>query len=314
MNKLSIIIPAYNAKDTILKTLESIAIQILNYDFEVVIVNDCSNYNYDEFISRFNKFFNIREITLNENVGPGLARKAGILNTDGEYITFIDADDYFYSPYSLYLMLQNIIIAKSDILISNFIYERYKKREVKRKNQVWLHGKIYKRSFLDKYNINFNDTNSNEDNGFNSLIFLLEPKVSYLDEITYVYQENPKSITRINNGIYKFNSLEYFAYNINWAISKAFEKKCKHENVKILSLKFLLAMYLYYLKYFNEYDVNKILKWSKDIYQKFYLNYEYSKSEIDKYMAIQINECLTNDINKHITYDEFLKKVADISD
>ena len=51
---LSIIIPAYNAKNTIETTLNSIKNQKLSILFEVVIVNDCSNYNYKEYIDKYN--------------------------------------------------------------------------------------------------------------------------------------------------------------------------------------------------------------------------------------------------------------------
>lgn len=73
--KLSIIIPAYNAFNTINKTLESIAVQKTDYNFEVIIVNDCSNGSYDQFIDKYLKIFNVKEIKLDVNVGPGTARK-----------------------------------------------------------------------------------------------------------------------------------------------------------------------------------------------------------------------------------------------
>ena len=57
-NDITIIIPAYNAKDTINSTLESIKNQKLSKSFEVIIANDCSDYTYDEFINMYSNYYN----------------------------------------------------------------------------------------------------------------------------------------------------------------------------------------------------------------------------------------------------------------
>ena len=314
MKKLSIIIPAYNAHNTITKTLESIAVQLLDYDFEVLIVNDASNYSYDKEVSRFSKFFDIRELVLEENGGPGVARRKGLEDTKSEYVVFIDSDDYLYSSYSLAILLDNIIHYDSDLLISNFIYERDNERKIMIEDMVFLHGKICRRKFLDDNNITFNDTRANEDNGFNRLILLLDAKVTFIDELTYVYQENANSITRKNNREYKLTGLEWFTYNIKWAMDKSFDKTNDKKNIYLLALNTLTSMYCYYIDLYNEFDVSKILCWSKDLYKEYYKKYTYTKKEIEDMLEDSKKHCLSKDTKEFITFDEFLERVEEYND
>ena len=249
---LEIIIPAYNAKDTIDKTLASISIQRFTSYFEVLIVNDNSDYDYSFYIDKYKKYFDIRELILDKNVGPGLAREEGIKNSKSDYIMFIDSDDYLYTPFSIQFAINTIKNKNADLLIGSFIYERDNKVLVKKKDPTWLHGKVYKRNFLEKYDIHFNDTRKNEDNGFNRLILLLEPKIVILDDIIYVYQENPNSITRKNNREYKFTGLEGYFYNMNWSIEKAKKRGASEEVIRNSLLVFLVSSYYYYIDLYDK--------------------------------------------------------------
>ena len=244
---LDIIIPAYNAKDTIKKTLDSIAMQKKIKEVHVYLINDNSEYNYKEFVELYNNKMNLKEIILKRNVGPGVARNKGIEIGTGKYIMFIDSDDCLYKNNVLEKMYNKIEKENSDLLISNFIYERDNQTIVKKMDPIWLHGKMYRRCFLEKNQIRFNKTRANEDNGFNRLILLLNPKISVLDDITYVYCNNLNSITRKNGRIYKLEGLEGFAYNMIWAMDEALKRGCCENDIKILSLNTLIAMYYYYL-------------------------------------------------------------------
>lgn len=108
-NKIDIIIPAYKAQKTILRTLSSIAEQTILPDLTVTIVNDCCpNGNYSEFVNLFKPYMNIREIQLPENGGPGVARQYGIDNTNNEFFTCIDADDTFCGATALEILREGI--------------------------------------------------------------------------------------------------------------------------------------------------------------------------------------------------------------
>ena len=308
-NILEIIIPAYNAKNTLDRTLSSICIQRTTYKFEVLIVNDKSDYDYRDFIDKYSKYINIRELTLKENVGPGGARQQGIEDSYSKYILFIDSDDYLYSPFSVNDLIDKIESTNSDLVISDFMYERDGKREVKSRNSVWLHGKIYRRRFLESHNIKFNNTRQNEDNGFNKLILLLEPKIRYLFRITYVYCENPNSITRSNDRLYKYTGLEGYAYNFNWAFDNALERNVDKNKITDDAIRVIVSAYFYYLELYDRYDVSKIFKWFKNIYNSYYPKER--PRGLDYLLHLKRKE---NPVSEFITFDEFIKKLEEYND
>ena len=71
---IDIIIPAYNAHNTIKKTLISICMQTVKDKINVYIIDDCSNEDYKEIINIFKDKINIKYYKLKENSGPGVAR------------------------------------------------------------------------------------------------------------------------------------------------------------------------------------------------------------------------------------------------
>ncbi len=83
----SFVIPAYNAKQTIRKCLDSVFKQNFS-DFEVIIVNDCSTDNTQEIVDQYN----VKQIVLEKNLGPAGARNVGIKQAQGKIIIFIDSD------------------------------------------------------------------------------------------------------------------------------------------------------------------------------------------------------------------------------
>ena len=95
MMKLTYIIPAYNASETIIDTLDSIYSQSLSKDvYEVIVVDDCSTDNTYNIVEQYaEKHYNLRLIHQIENHRQGAARNRGLASANGEYITFVDADD-----------------------------------------------------------------------------------------------------------------------------------------------------------------------------------------------------------------------------
>ena len=201
--KIDVIIPAYNVEDKMLfKCLSSIACQNISEDLKVTIVDDGSTIqNYKKIAKFFKPFLDIQVLRYEENKGPGVARQYAIDRTNNEYIVFIDADDTFAGAYSLHFLKQNIekdddcvlCISEFDEMIieDNNIYSR------RHHTIVGIAGKIYRRSFLDTYNIRFHPTSrANEDSGFNYLInlYIKEPKqIQYIQGVTYFYYANPNT-------------------------------------------------------------------------------------------------------------------------
>ena len=305
---LDIIIPCYNCKDTLFYTLCSIRLQQDVYGFKVYLINDKSDYDYNNEVIFFSKYFYIEEIKLDNNLGPGGARREGINKTNSNYIMFIDSDDLLYDVYSIKNLYYSSV--GYDLCISNFIYERDNIRTVKKNDSIWLHGKMYKREFLKKHNINFNNTKANEDNGFNRLVLLMEPRKKVIDKITYVYKDNNKSITRNNNREYKILGLEGFIYNMVWALEEALKRGKKDTFVPYFSNNVLVSMYYDYLYYIDDLNSNLILKYSKDMikYYRKIENYELEQLLISKENILKEEN---KTFNKAISFDEFIRKVKD---
>ena len=90
---VSIILPAYNAHNTIKRTLASIAMQENIDDIEVIIADDCSAIPYDHIAKQFSHMMQIRVVRMTKNGGPGAARQVGLDHSRGQYIMYMDADD-----------------------------------------------------------------------------------------------------------------------------------------------------------------------------------------------------------------------------
>lgn len=217
---LDIIIPTYKNKEALVRSLESIP----NYqELNVTVVDDCSGLDYTDLQEKYN----FRLIELQQNVGPGVAREIGIVSTHEPYILFLDTGDYFIEG-ALSEVL-GIINIHPNICIFSWRYEIGDANYDINNNN--LHGRVYKREFLDKFNIYFSEAGSyaNEDVGFNHacrlIMFQYYPNndsVLTLNKSIIVYDTNDMtSITRRDNRafIYKDQNMglalnAIHAYNI----------------------------------------------------------------------------------------------------
>jgi glycosyltransferase involved in cell wall biosynthesis len=93
MNKISIIIPVYNVKEYLNICIDSILKQSFN-DYEIILVNDGSTDSSGEICDMYSEKYTHIKVFHKENGGLSDARNAGIREAKGEYILFIDSDDY----------------------------------------------------------------------------------------------------------------------------------------------------------------------------------------------------------------------------
>jgi glycosyltransferase involved in cell wall biosynthesis len=92
---ISVIIPAYNAQDTIISSLESILSQTFKANYEIIVINDGSIDSTEEVIHNFKKKYQLDNLILisQNNLGPSKARNVGIEASSGDWIAFLDSDD-----------------------------------------------------------------------------------------------------------------------------------------------------------------------------------------------------------------------------
>lgn len=154
--KLSVIVPVYRVADTLRRCVDSIRLQELS-DYELILVDDCSDDDSDEMCDRIAaEDSNVLVIHRKENGGLSAARNSGIDVAHGEYITFVDSDDYLAD--NTYKPLIDILdthpeydILEYPVLIGvggvNAHTLSLTDRVYTDMNSYWLYGKAYTHSY-----------------------------------------------------------------------------------------------------------------------------------------------------------------------
>ena len=285
-NRIDIIIPAYKAQGTLLRTLSSIAAQTIVNDLDVTIVNDCCpNGDYQEFVKMFEPYMSIREIRLNQNGGPGVARQYGIDNTDDEFFTCIDADDTFCGAIALETMREGISGYDGVIKCCSAMFmqlgDTLQMMVPHMNDMVWMFGKIYRREFIDRYKIRFNETRANEDTGFNTWVKLLcdnpNEQVRFITDCVYYWHNKENSITRINDGQYAYDQcLCGWTDNMIYAIENVRRQKPFSGASAQWTVSCMLQLYYYYIEALSRKPVFAPQDWEyvKKFYHKCYKRIE----------------------------------------
>lgn len=146
---LSIIIPVYNSEKTISKCIESILRQDLK-EKEIILIDDGSKDNSLEILLEYEKKYDFIKVISQRNMGQGVARNNGIKIARGNYITFVDSDDYLSEANSYSKFINKCYKHNLDILIFNYsIVKNDIKQEVTRfKENVIFSGEEVLRKFL----------------------------------------------------------------------------------------------------------------------------------------------------------------------
>ena len=311
---IDIIIPAYNAHKTIEQTLCSIAYQNISDKFNVYIVNDSSNKDYSKIVKFFEKFIKIKELKLKKNSGPGLARQFGIDNSNGDYIIFMDSDDCFSDCFSASFLYNAIKDGDYDVVISSIVEETDYGFFLHNNSKVWLHGKIYKRKYLIDNDIHFNNSRYDEDNAFNQLIFLGNPKEKVIDTKTYIRRNNPTSLTKK----YDSKDLKDYIYNITWVLSEAIDRG--YDKHKIAELSYSAMLYIFY-SYLNCYwlPISKRIIINSKKLKEIMMQYELTEEEKIESMKVQFDIAMrtTNPkylLNQFTSFDNFLKMIDEVGE
>ncbi len=200
--KISVIIPVYNSSTYLRKCLDSVVNQTLK-DIEIIVINDGSTDDSKNIIEEYTvKYKNIIFID-QENKGIGKTRNIGIKKATGEYITFVDSDDYIkenmLEEYYKYAKKHNfdLVIGSYIKKINNkeIIFEnnKFKTGNVKTTPQIlylieygpW--AKLYKREMLINNNIYFDEKRKYEDMPFVSKALLKSKLIGQITEPYYYY-------------------------------------------------------------------------------------------------------------------------------
>ena len=251
---IDVIVPAHRAHATIGRTLESIAAQTIADQLCVVVVDDaCPEGGYRDAVAPYLSRLDIRLIRLLRNLGPGGARQAGIDATGNPYFTCIDSDDAFAGPTSLEQLRDAMEQDGSVQRCGGCIELRSTSggASPQRSGGMSMDGKLFRRAFVERYELRFNGSRANEDYGYNLAAFLLcdnddEITCEVADTVIHVY-ENPRSITSFNDGQFRWDQrLCGLIDNSIWAFDLVKRYRPESYLIRLHILRVLLISYAYW--------------------------------------------------------------------
>ncbi len=217
MKEISVIIPMYNAQDTIAECLTSLTTQTIFKEMELILVDDFSLDNTIDRAMDFEKQYpdNIMIIKLSENKGPGYARNVAMKYARGRYIGFVDSDDAVKNDMYEHLLIE-AVRSGADVVDGGF-YNQAKdeaiiytsddltgtldnhKRSILIVSGGYIWSKIYRREFLIRENILFRDEYVLEDMDYLMEVFCKADKIANVKEIMYIYRDSGGSLSKTVN-------------------------------------------------------------------------------------------------------------------
>ena len=245
MTVLSVIIPVYNVEKYLAKCLDSITHQTFK-DMEIICVDDCSTDNSLSLLQNYAlKDKRIRIIRCQKNGGQAAARQIGIDAAAGNYIAFVDSDDWVDTDY-YEKMIERAEQDKVDIVVNHNILSEYEDGRVipycfpghKYLEQriydnpskiidkfycvVW--NKLFRASFLKQRQYTIPQRSPHEDVFFHYATFAFARNVSFFNGSAYHYLYREQSISHLNHdwGMehIKVFSLIYDFYKENQLLDK----------------------------------------------------------------------------------------------
>lgn len=319
--KVSIIVPVYNAENTIRKCVESI-LYGKEKNIEIILINDFSkdkSYNVCQKLQE--EYDNVILINNSRNLGVSASRNKGLEIAKGEFILFVDSDDYVSKNY-VYSLTKKMIELNANLIISGFYYHNYIENTVQDiiwnnineticiKNDVlgivydkWLlpqlWNKIFKRETIIKYHLKFDESLSMGED----FLFVLDYMEAIKTENIYITNEKLYHYIRYNNNslmgnfhkesyedkVFKIDKL-YLLINDNYI-----GKKSEYEN-QIQKIKEVCAFYIiksdlskkekikYISKYTSLLEANELYKKQYKINkkEKIFLNYQLIKKNMKR--------------------------------
>lgn len=220
MKKLSIIVPVYNVERYLLRCLDSLYAQDLEEDeYEVIVVNDSSLDGSLAIAENFSREHSNVKVVTRPNGGLSAARNTGLEYATGEYVWFVDSDDWIESnciPELYAFATENAL----DVLSFNRIKVTEGGRQYGRREGIPNEKKVFsgpdflcemtsvspgawcyivKKSLLDEHRLRFYEGILHEDNEFTPRLFFYAQRIAFWDYVAYFYFQRNGSIMRSAN-------------------------------------------------------------------------------------------------------------------
>ncbi len=306
-NKISIILPCYNVSKYLDRCMTSIVDQTLGFDnLEIILVDDCSTDDTWEKINEWEQKYseNIIAVHLDVNSRQGKARNVGLSYASGNWIGFVDSDDWIEPTY-----FEKLLAAakENDADIAYCRLGRDKSQELsyfedtslEEKSRLLVmdtdekqkmfafgasisfppHSKLFKKSFLIDNELFFPENLAYEDCCWGSLIYYYAKRVYILEEKLYHYFVNDTSTVMVKNADYHVDMLtvhiklwdEYLARGLypkyKDEIEYNFLYTCYLGFIKVLALRYAEPSFSQF-KLLKQIVLERIPDWKDNIYIK----------------------------------------------
>ena len=219
--KITVIVPVYNVENYLNKCLDSIITQTYT-NIEIIVVNDGSTDASGEICKEFAEIDHRIIYIEQENAGLSAVRNTGLEIMSGDYVTFVDSDDWIEQDY-LETLYKKIVEYQADIAVGNYYsfnesegmfyfhilgdsyYEKvydnvsifenlYDSQEMKSFALISAWGKLYKAGLFEQ--LRFDIGKLGEDGYLNQKIYLLAEKIVYIHKGIYSYRIRNNSLSR----------------------------------------------------------------------------------------------------------------------
>lgn len=214
---VSVVVPVYNSQDTVYRCLESIAAQTFS-NFEAIIIDDGSTDHSPNICDDFAMIDDRFKVVHTKNAGVSSARNKGIDLAQGDWICFVDSDDYVEATYLENLMantkhVELVIAGLKRVSKKNTVFVIFPDRivgvedrqfyfqEYPLSDSGYPFSKLFKRQILDENNIRFN----NQIHMFEDVLFLFSyllfcKKIQFCSQTPYNYMITDGTLsTKIND-------------------------------------------------------------------------------------------------------------------
>lgn len=288
MPKISVIVPVYNTEKYLEKCFDSLINQTMN-DIEIIVVNDGSPDNSQEIIDRYKELYPDKiKCFVQENKGQAAARNFGIRQATGEFISFVDSDDYLepetYDTVYTYAEQNNSDIVcfgmfedkgEGEKTVCDYCLFDHPDNRIKYiLNETSPCNKLISRELFSQNDIAFKENLIYEDLELIPQLALYTDKIAFLNKPFYNYVIHADSTMRQK----KYNEKLSSIYTVMDSLKTNFEKTEYKKELEFLFIEHLLhGATLRYLDYEEGVeDIKKIgeimkqnfPKWRKNIYYK----------------------------------------------
>ncbi len=281
---VSVVIPVYNIEGYIEKCLKSIVNQTYK-NIEIIVVNDGSTDKSQNIIDSFKALYGDKIISIcQKNAGQSVARNVGVSRSSGEYIAFIDGDDYVESDYIEKLILtaekeqaevvvcgyKRVNTCGQILSIHNVVGKKGEGTNGKIGiGVVW--GQLFSKKLLQRYNFRFAAGKIYEDSSYSIKARMLAEKVYFIENVSYnyvIHSESTMNKSRVKSARFPLKEFEEDIREIKENISTEREELFEYEIIQ-----FFAGFLLHFCRKAPIEDVQILCKYCRRILKNYFPYY-----------------------------------------